>query len=64
MNMPYAPPSYLLSKFKRLSEDEAGQTMVEYVMLLVLVALTVFILSPNVRDGILHVFQNTSSVLK
>ncbi len=43
--------------------DESGQTMVEYVMLLVLVALAAFILSPNIRDGILAVFRNTSSAL-
>jgi len=43
--------------------DETGQTMVEYVMILVLVALAAFILAPNVRDAILHVFQNTSSVI-
>ncbi len=62
--MPYAAASSLLSKFKRFSEDETGQTMVEYVMLIVLVALAVFMLAPNVRDGILNVFQNTSSALK
>ncbi len=45
-------------------EDEKGQTMVEYVMLIVLVALAVFILSPNIKDAILKVFSNTSSALK
>jgi len=45
-------------------EEEAGQTMVEYVMLIVLVALAVFILTPNIKDAILKVFSNTSSALK
>jgi len=45
-------------------ENEEGQTMVEYVMLIVLVALAVFILSPNIKDAILKVFSNTSSALK
>ncbi len=45
-------------------EDEEGQTMVEYVMLIVLVALAVFVLTPNIKDAILKVFQNTSSALK
>jgi Flp pilus assembly pilin Flp len=45
-------------------EDAEGQTMVEYVMLIVLVALAVFILSPNIKDAILKVFSNTSSALK
>ncbi len=47
-----------------LLNDETGQTMVEYVMLIVLVALAVFILTPNIKDAILKVFQNTSSALK
>ena len=51
-------------KLKSHLEDEEGQTMVEYVMLIVLVALAVFILSPNIKDAILRVFSNTSSALK
>ncbi len=46
-----------------LFRNESGQTMVEYVMLIVLVALAAFVLTPNIRDGIVKVFQNTSSVL-
>ncbi len=53
----------LYSKIKRLTQDETGQTMVEYVMLIVLVALAVFILTPNIKDAILKVFSNTSSAL-
>ena len=51
-------------KLKRFSADEAGQTMVEYVMVIVLVALAAFLLSPNIRDAIVKAFQNTSSVLR
>jgi Flp pilus assembly pilin Flp len=47
----------------RARSDE-GQTMVEYVMLIVLVALAVFLLSPNIKSAILKVFENTSSALK
>jgi len=54
----------LYGKTKTFLKDEAGQTMVEYVMLIVLVALAVFILTPNIKDAILKVFQNTSSALK
>ncbi len=54
----------LCGKAKTFLKDEAGQTMVEYVMLIVLVALAVFILTPNIKDAILKVFQNTSSALK
>jgi len=49
---------------KRCLEDIEGQTMVEYVMLIALVALAAFILAPNIKDAILNVFANTSSVLK
>jgi Flp pilus assembly pilin Flp len=47
----------------RLGEEE-GQTMVEYVMLIVLVALAVFILSPSITSAIMNVFFNTSSALQ
>jgi Flp pilus assembly pilin Flp len=44
-------------------KDESGQTMVEYVMLVVLVALAVFLLSPNIQSAVMQVFSNTSSAL-
>ena len=53
----------MYNKFKKMMKGETGQTMVEYVMLIVLVALAVFILSPNIKDAILQVFSNTSSAL-
>ncbi len=60
-----APTADFLRSVLRLGPmDESGQTMVEYVMLIVLVALAVFILTPNIKDAILQVFQNTSSALK
>jgi Flp pilus assembly pilin Flp len=55
--------AYLKSQLHRLSRDEEGQTMVEYVMLIVLVALAVFLATPNIKSAILKVFQNTSSAL-
>lgn len=50
-------------KLLKGTTEPSGQTMVEYVMLIALVALVVFITSPNVRDAIVKVFQNTSSAL-
>jgi Flp pilus assembly pilin Flp len=44
--------------------SESGQTMVEYVTLIVLVALAVFLLTPNIKSAIITVFSNTSSALK
>lgn len=48
---------------RRFVKDESGQTMVEYVMLIVLVALAVFLLTPNIKSAIIKVFSNTSSAL-
>jgi len=53
----------LRAQLDRWTRDEDGQTMVEYVMLIVLVALAVFLLSPNLKDGVIKVFQNTSSAV-
>ena len=55
--------TYLKSQLDRLTKSEEGQTMVEYVMLIVLVALAVFLATPNIKSAILKVFQNTSSAL-
>ena len=55
--------SALKGLVEKSNNDETGQTMVEYVMLIVLIALAVFILTPNIKDAILKVFQNTSSAL-
>jgi Flp pilus assembly pilin Flp len=56
--------AHLKSRLAALSQDEAGQTMVEYVMLIVLVALAVFLATPNIKSAILKVFENTSSALQ
>jgi Flp pilus assembly pilin Flp len=42
---------------------EEGQTIVEYVLLIVLVALAVFFASPTITNSIMGVFSRTSSVL-
>ncbi len=44
-------------------QDQEGQTMVEYVMLIVLVALAVFLLTPTISQAVRDVFKNTSSAL-
>ncbi len=44
-------------------KKEEGQTMVEYVMLIVLVALAVFLSSPTITSAIMGVFTRTSSIL-
>ncbi len=64
MSATYKQWKAFLDAFQRkLLVNESGQTMVEYVMLIVLVALTVFLLTPNIKSAILQVFSNTSSAL-
>ena len=55
--------NYLSELKRKLSKRETGQTMVEYVMLIVLVALAVFLASPSITSAIMGVFTRTSSVL-
>ena len=47
----------------KLRKNETGQTMVEYVMLIVLVALAVFLSSPSITSAVMGVFTATSSTL-
>lgn len=54
---------FLKMHIDRFFNKEEGQTMVEYVMLIVLVALAVFIASPSLTSAIMGVFSNTSSAL-
>jgi Flp pilus assembly pilin Flp len=56
--------AYLGAQLALRGGDEEGQTMVEYVMLIVLVALAVFLATPNIKSAILKVFENTSSALQ
>jgi Flp pilus assembly pilin Flp len=55
---------YLKAHLDRLTKNEKGETMVEYSMLIVLVGLAVFLASPNIKSGVIKVFQNTSSALR
>jgi Flp pilus assembly pilin Flp len=54
---------YFQEKAWATLNQESGQTIVEYVLLIVLVALAVFFASPTITNAILGVFSRTSSVL-
>ncbi len=58
----YCKP-YISERLNKLFRNETGQTMVEYVMLIVLVALAVFLVTPGLTNAITSVFTNTSSAL-
>jgi len=60
MQFPIWP--YLKAKLDRLRAEQ-GQTFVEYVMIIVLVALAVYIANPNIASAIVGVFSSTSSAL-
>ena len=53
----------LKAKLARFKDNEQGQTFVEYVMIIVLVALAVYIANPNITSAVLNVFTDTSSAL-
>jgi Flp pilus assembly pilin Flp len=55
--------NYCKSCIAKLFRNDKGQTMIEYVMLIVLIAVGVFIASPSMTDAIIGIFQGTSSLL-
>ncbi len=55
--------AYLKAHTENMLKMESGQTIVEYVLLIVLVALAVFFASPTITQAVLGVFSRTSSVL-
>jgi Flp pilus assembly pilin Flp len=44
--------------------NDSGQTVMEYVMILVLVAVAAFVASPNITDTLVGAFQGTSSMIE
>jgi Flp pilus assembly pilin Flp len=53
----------MMGQFKRFVHEESGQDIVEYVMLIVLVAIAIALASPTITDAVLSVFSRTASVL-
>ena len=60
MTFPLIP--WLKAKMAELKKEQ-GQTFVEYVMIIVIVALAVYIANPSITSAILGVFSSTSSAL-
>ncbi len=54
---------YLRAKLSSLSKRDEGQTIVEYVLIIVLIALAVFAATPSITSAIINVFSYTSSKL-
>ncbi len=53
----------LVERMRGYRKAEKGVTTVEYAVMLALVALAVALAAPNIRDGILGVFEATSTVI-
>ncbi len=55
--------STLVAQLRRYRKDEKGVTTVEYAVMLALVALAVALATPNIRDGVVGIFDATSTQL-
>ena len=55
--------TWLKAKLARLHKEEEGQTIVEYALIIVLIALAVLLASPSLTDAIVKVFSDASSLL-
>jgi Flp pilus assembly pilin Flp len=55
--------STLVAQIRGSSRDERGVTTVEYAVMLALVALAVALATPNIRDGVVGIFDATSTQL-
>ncbi len=55
--------TYLRARLAELAKDQSGQTIVEYALIIVLIALAVLLASPSLTSAIVQVFVETSSLL-
>jgi pilus assembly protein Flp/PilA len=53
----------LWNRIKTGMREEAGQTAVEYTLLLALIALAIIVVSPTIRTNITAIFTSISSGL-
>jgi len=55
--------TYIRARLYELHKDQSGQTIVEYALIIVLIALAVLLASPSLTSAIVQVFSETSSLL-
>ena len=53
----------LVAQIRECGRDEKGVTTVEYAVMLALVALAVALAAPNIRDGVVNIFDTTATQL-
>ena len=54
----------LLDQMKRRMKRQKGVTVVEYALMLALVAIAVALATPNIASAVLSVFSKASSVMQ
>ncbi len=55
--------TWLKAALAQFHKKEEGQTIVEYALIIVLIALAVLLASPSLTQAIIQVFTDTSSLL-
>lgn len=55
--------TYLRAQVENLIKVQSGQTIVEYFLVIVFIALAVFFLSPSFTSAVVGTFSRTSSVI-
>ena len=53
----------LLNQMKRRNRKQKGVTVVEYALMLALVAIAVALATPNIASAVISVFSKASSVM-
>jgi pilus assembly protein Flp/PilA len=53
----------MIDFLKRFVKEEDGPTAVEYAIMLALVALAIALATPNIRDAVITIFNNTATAL-
>lgn len=56
-------PPALQATFQRLLQEESGQDLVEYSLLMVLIALGVTAAVDHLGDGLYHVFRHVARIV-
>ena len=53
----------LKKQLRRFAQEESGQDIIEYCLMLVFVALAVASLTPNIKDAVKNIFSEAVSAL-
>ena len=54
----------LIAPIKRRKKSQSGVTIVEYAIMLALIAIAIAVSAPNITSAVVNVFSRASSVMK